>query len=179
MKKADYFELVDRELSLIKDTIQRKNNDYTGASDDAFANFKVTEALGLSDARTGLLIRMVDKIQRLKTFIAKGELQVKGESAQDAARDCIGYSLILLGMLASAEKGRDKQETGLTLKKGRIYLRRDGSRTGKLEEESKECRAAGNGDFHDPNFYPSGVTYFKDGKCACSSPNLDLVEEIK
>ena len=104
MKKEAYFSLVERELEAIKDTIKRKNNDYTGGADDAFANFKVTENLGLSDARTGVLIRMVDKIQRLKTFIAKGKLQVKGEGAQDAARDIIGYSLILLGMLGDEKE---------------------------------------------------------------------------
>lgn len=97
--KVAYLALVDKELAAIRDVIERKNNDYTGASEDPFANFRVTEALGLSDARTGVLIRMVDKIQRLKTFIAKGELKVTGESAQDAARDIIGYSLVLLGML--------------------------------------------------------------------------------
>lgn len=99
MTKEEYLKLVERELDAIKDVIQRKNHDYTGGDADPFANFKVTQHLGLSDARTGVLIRMVDKIQRLKTFIAKGELQVKGEGAQDAARDIIGYSLILLGLL--------------------------------------------------------------------------------
>lgn len=96
-------ELVEKELESIKTIIQAKNADYTGGSDDAFANFKVTEHLGLSDARTGVLIRMVDKIQRVKSFIVKGELKVKDESATDAVRDIIGYSLILLGMLKEEE----------------------------------------------------------------------------
>lgn len=109
MNREEYLALVDRELKSIKDIVERKNNDYT-AGGGPFDNFEVTEKLGLSDKRTGLLIRMVDKIQRLKTFIAKGELKVKGESAQDAARDIIGYSLILLGMLEDSAMAEQKPD---------------------------------------------------------------------
>jgi hypothetical protein len=83
----------------MKATIRAKNADYTNG-EGAFANFEVTERLGLSSAEIGLLIRMVDKIQRLKSFLSKGELQVKGESAQDAAKDIMGYALILSAMLS-------------------------------------------------------------------------------
>ena len=106
MNKVEYLELVRKELKDLADLIERKNSDYTGGSDDPFANFKVTEQLGLSDARMGVLIRMVDKIQRLRSFIEKGELKVKDESAQDAARDICGYSLILIGMLQSYKSNR-------------------------------------------------------------------------
>lgn len=103
MTKEQYFELVDRELENIKEVIRRKGNDYTSGG-HPFDNFNATAVLGLGDRRTGLLIRLVDKIQRLKTFVKKGELQVRGEGAKDAARDCIGYSLLLLGMLEEDEQ---------------------------------------------------------------------------
>ncbi len=103
MKREDFLCLAERELHGMLTVIKQKNHDYTGADDDALANFKITEKLGLSDARTGLLIRMVDKIQRLRTYIAKGQLQVPGEGAKDAARDCIGYSLLLIAMLEEQE----------------------------------------------------------------------------
>lgn len=101
MKKAEYMALVERELDRIKSIIAAKNNDYTAASDSAFANFESTP--DLASPFSGVLIRMGDKFQRLKTYAAKGRLEVAGEGVEDAARDIIGYALILLGMLADAK----------------------------------------------------------------------------
>jgi hypothetical protein len=50
---------------------------------------------------------MVDKIQRIKSFIKKGKLEVKNEGVEDAVMDVIGYSLILIGML---ENDRRKKQ---------------------------------------------------------------------
>ncbi len=99
MNNKEFLEFAEKEFSLLLETLRQKNSDYTADSPDAFANFKVTQALGLSSAETGILIRTVDKIQRVKSFLAKGSLEVPNESAQDAVRDIIGYSVILLGML--------------------------------------------------------------------------------
>jgi hypothetical protein len=169
MNKQQYMDLVDRELNAIKDVIQRKNADYTGGADDPFANFRVTEALGLADARTGVLVRMVDKIQRVKSFIAKGKLEVKDESVQDAARDIIGYSLILLGLLEPVTDG------GLRLKLGKRYRRRDGRITGPISKND--------GDWVSPIEYPfldseNVKSYRADGSYSASVSRLDLVQEL-
>lgn len=103
MTKQQYMALVTTELGNLVKLIEAKNNDYTAGSEDPFANFKITEVLELGSAETGLLIRMVDKIQRVKSFIKKGELKVQNESAADAARDIIGYSLILIGLMKDRE----------------------------------------------------------------------------
>jgi hypothetical protein len=99
MTKKEYMELVDRELTSIKKIIEAKNHDYTGGSDDPFENFKMTETMGFGTAEQGLMIRLMDKIQRIKSFMFKGELKVTNESATDAARDMIGYTLILIGLM--------------------------------------------------------------------------------
>ena len=99
MNHAKYLELAEKEMKDLLDTLRRKNSDYCAGEDDAFANFKVSEKLGLADAEIGLLIRMVDKIQRVRSFLSKGKLEVQTESVQDAIRDIMGYSLLLLGML--------------------------------------------------------------------------------
>jgi hypothetical protein len=103
MNSKEYIQFVETELAKLVEVLRAKNSDYTGGSEDAFANFKVTEKLGLSDAETGLLIRMVDKIQRVRSFLVKGKLQVTNESVEDAVKDIIGYALLLLGMLRERE----------------------------------------------------------------------------
>lgn len=74
----------------------RKNNDYCGDSQnsDPLKNFKAVEAFGL-DPRQALFTRMLDKMQRIATYLQKGELQVKGEGFKDACSDLSNYALLL------------------------------------------------------------------------------------
>ena len=83
--------------------MQAKNADYTAGSSDPFANFRASEILGVS-AITGVLIRMVDKMQRLRSFDTQGTLAVKTESAEDACDDLVNYAILIKGLL------RDKQQ---------------------------------------------------------------------
>lgn len=99
MNSKEYLTFAKKELNDLLVLIEKKNSDYTGGSQDALANFKLCEEIGLGKAEHGVLIRMMDKVQRIKSFLAKGSLEVANESAQDAARDIIGYSLALLAML--------------------------------------------------------------------------------
>lgn len=98
-RKAQYLRDAEAELKAVLEIIRSKNADYTAGADDPFANFRATEALGLASKEVGVLIRMMDKIQRIRSYLDKGELQVPGEGVEDACRDIIGYSLLLLGML--------------------------------------------------------------------------------
>lgn len=75
-----------------------KNHDYTAGSDDPFANFKASEVLGVP-AEIGILVRCVDKFQRIRSFAVKGELKVKGESVDDAIEDVINYMVLLKGVI--------------------------------------------------------------------------------
>ena len=73
-----------------------KNHDYAGKdSQDVLANFRSAKVINI-DVGKGILLRVLDKIKRLETFIDAGELKVKGEGAQDAIQDVINY-MILLG----------------------------------------------------------------------------------
>ena len=77
-----------------------KNHDYAGSSGETpFRNFTSPEALGIASTEQGLLIRMVDKINRLVTFCRDGKLEVTNETAQDALLDLINYSIILGGYM--------------------------------------------------------------------------------
>ena len=54
------------------------------------------------------MIRVSDKMQRLRAFINSGKLLVKGESFEDAVHDIIGYMLIVKGMLIEQANGEDQ-----------------------------------------------------------------------
>lgn len=75
--------------------MQKKNNDYSGGekSPDALANFKMSESLGLHPVM-GLLLRMQDKIMRIKTFASDGTLKVSDETTEDAFDDIVNYAIL-------------------------------------------------------------------------------------
>jgi hypothetical protein len=78
----------------------QKNNDYTGGkyASDVFANFRCSEVLGVHPV-TGIMMRVMDKIQRIKTFVNDGQLSVSGETVDDACEDIINYAVLAKAML--------------------------------------------------------------------------------
>ena len=80
-----------------KALMERKNHDYSGGADgdDPFLNFSRVEKLGITDTKTGFMVRMTDKVSRLITFIQSGELKDKDETFKDTILDLINYSVLL------------------------------------------------------------------------------------
>lgn len=74
--------------------MEEKNHDYSGATGDPFANFRGSEAFDITP-EIGIMLRMQDKMMRIKTFVEKGQLHVKGEGLRDAALDLINYTVLL------------------------------------------------------------------------------------
>jgi len=83
-----------------REIMERKNSDYCGGktSTDALANFKTATMLGLHPV-TGLLLRMQDKLMRIKSFVNDGELRVTGETVEDACNDLVNYSILCKALL--------------------------------------------------------------------------------
>ena len=77
---------------------KKKNADYTGATEDPFANLRSVNQLGIS-TEIGLLTRMMDKMSRLASFVQRGELSVKDESAQDTLLDLAIYDALFAGVI--------------------------------------------------------------------------------
>lgn len=71
----------------------RKNHDYSG--DDPLSNLKSSIEIGIP-AWKGILIRLMDKWARLKTFAKKEILEVKEESIKDTLMDNAVYSLLCI-----------------------------------------------------------------------------------
>ena len=86
----------------------KKNSDYTGGktSNDVFANFRTSELLDV-DPITGIMIRVLDKVQRIRSFVNDGELKVENESVYDACEDIINYMILVKAMFI--EKLEDKK----------------------------------------------------------------------
>jgi|TARA_R100000084_G_scaffold105758_1_gene63428 hypothetical protein len=84
------------------DIMRRKNNDYCGGKEasaaEALANFKAAKILGLHPV-VGLLLRVQDKLMRIKSFVADGELRVANESVEDACDDIVNYAILCKALL--------------------------------------------------------------------------------
>ena len=103
MKKMNREELLkhhDSICSEAKELMKKKNHDYAGSGGDSpFANFERTEAMGICSTEAGVLVRMVDKISRLSTFVEAGELKVDNETSHDAIVDIVNYCILLSGIV--------------------------------------------------------------------------------
>jgi|TARA_B100001094_G_scaffold124768_1_gene120641 hypothetical protein len=93
-------EICARAIEIMKE----KNHDYAGkGGEEPFANFERCEAMGVCSTETGFLVRVVDKVSRLSTFVDAGELKVKGEAWEDAVLDIINYMILFSGFVTSKE----------------------------------------------------------------------------
>ena len=85
-----------------REIMAKKNHDYTGGSDDPYANFRMAGSLGVHPA-VGLCVRIGDKLQRIRTFAERGELKVDGEGLRDACIDVINYAILAYGLLTEED----------------------------------------------------------------------------
>lgn len=107
MTLTELLELHEETTSKCRNIMKAKNNDYTGgkAADDVFANFRSSVILGVHPV-TGIMMRVMDKIQRIKTFTNDGKLSVSGESVDDACEDIINYAILAKAMLKQEREAK-------------------------------------------------------------------------
>ena len=86
------------------DVTKAKNDDYTGINESPFANLELTEKLGNCSTEQGIIVRMSDKLSRLASFAAQGQLSVKDESVEDTLLDLANYCVLLAGYLKAKTK---------------------------------------------------------------------------
>lgn len=94
----DLFRLHHNICDRAKSIMRAKNADYTAQSSDPFANFRGSTYLGI-DPVLGILLRMQDKLMRLRSFAEHGELKVVDEGIEDTAIDVVNYTILALAML--------------------------------------------------------------------------------
>lgn len=89
---------------------ENKNAGYAGADNpDAFANFRMSEAFGVS-ALDGCLVRMSDKYIRVTNLRKDANNERVGESVKDTLKDLAAYALIAVCLL------EEEEERGTTLR---------------------------------------------------------------
>lgn len=105
---------LDNLLSLHAETSQQclaimrsKNADYTAGSADPYANFRMSEAFGIHPA-IGILLRITDKLQRIRSFALAGEMAVKAESVDDACNDIVNYAILLKGIFREQQTNNNQ-----------------------------------------------------------------------
>jgi len=108
-RTEDLFELHASTTANCLAIMKAKNKDYAGGSGDPYANFRMASAIGLHPV-SGILLRMMDKVQRIRSFLKHGELAVKTESWSDACDDIINYAILMKGLLkeeATKQQAKD------------------------------------------------------------------------
>lgn len=108
MNRDDLLQLHDETCAKTRAIMVAKNNDYSGGTraPDALANFKCSHTLDLHPV-TGLLLRMQDKMMRVKSFVADGALKVSGETVEDAFDDMVNYAILGKALLREERQLRE------------------------------------------------------------------------
>jgi hypothetical protein len=89
-----------------RNLMRLKNHDYAGKSaKNPWMNFERSEIMGVCKTEQAFMVRIIDKVSRLVTFIDAGDLAVKEESVTDSIVDIINY------MVLFAAFNKDKQAT--------------------------------------------------------------------
>jgi len=90
-------------LEQMKTLHRNKNRGYAGDSEDRWANFRISEAFGIS-AFLGTLVRMSDKWVRITNLVKNPKNERVGESIKDTLMDLAAYALIAICIMEEEEK---------------------------------------------------------------------------
>lgn len=99
MTKAEYISFHSECCERMKRITAAKNSDYTGKTDDPFRNFSDSETYAGVTTERGFLVRMGDKMARVRSFMDKGTLEVKDEAIEDTLLDLANYAILLTAYL--------------------------------------------------------------------------------
>ena len=109
MNRHELLELFDETTTHCRAVMEKKNNDYCAGEKNAvldpFANFRISTAVGVHPI-LGLMMRMMDKMQRVRAFVADGKLSVTDETVDDAFDDMVNYAILGKGLMREL---RDEQ----------------------------------------------------------------------
>ena len=85
-------------------TVTNKNNDYS-QDDDALSNFYQVEKYLDITAEQGVMVRLIDKIERARNLATGKEQKVKDESLIDTWLDTVAYLVIMNILIINKKEG--------------------------------------------------------------------------
>ena len=94
---------IDSFLQKMRNILIKKGHDYSGKQ-DTLQNFYISEVVGVLPEK-GLLVRILDKINRVSNFIDSDILLVKDEKIEDTLIDLANYA-VLLHLLIKQQRER-------------------------------------------------------------------------
>jgi hypothetical protein len=100
------------ELKMLHDA---KNHDYASAQ-NPYKNLEGVERIGI-EAWRGIVIRLMDKFERVQQYCVNGELAIKSEGIEDTFKDIAVYSTLAL-ILFRKEQEKNQELTELERGKG-------------------------------------------------------------
>lgn len=104
MNNEEYLEYHKQFCDKMHEITTKKNHDYAGFSDSAFANFEVVEKCGITTTEQGFLTRMMDKISRVNSFLKQGVCLVDDEKIEDSLADLSNYSILLAAYIKTKKQ---------------------------------------------------------------------------
>jgi len=112
MNRDELIEYHDRICLEARDLMRAKNHDYAGEnSSSPWMNFERSELMGLCKTEQAFMVRILDKVSRLITFIDAGHLKVKGEGVHDSIVDIINY-MVLFSAFCKEKEAKDMPVQG-------------------------------------------------------------------
>lgn len=142
MDKQELLKFCENLTKQMLETLKKKNADYTGTTDDPFANFTRVESLGICKTEVGFLTRMTDKLCRLNSFVQKGALEVSDETVLDTLSDLANYCLLFTAYLESKNHTHFCRDCASWLKMGYpsgVCIVTEGVRVQKYSHDSCEA----------------------------------------
>lgn len=98
-----------------RELMNLKNRDYAGNhGKEPFANFTRCQAMGICNTEQGFMVRIVDKMSRLSSFLQHGKMNVADESFKDTVVDVINY-MVLLAAFSSEKDVATDDKTSYTI----------------------------------------------------------------
>lgn len=105
MNRDELIEYHERVCEEARELMRVKNHDYAGKNTSSpWMNFERSEIMGLCKTEQAFMVRILDKVSRLITFIDAGELAVKGEGVHDSIVDIINYMVLFSAFCKEKEE---------------------------------------------------------------------------
>tara|TARA_R100001510_G_C7627710_1_gene187238 strand:+ start:804 stop:1298 length:495 start_codon:yes stop_codon:yes gene_type:complete len=109
-----------------RNLMKLKNRDYAGnGGTEPFANFTRCEAMGVCQTEAGILVRVIDKISRMSSFLESGKMHVEDESFYDAMIDVVNYMVLLGAYVQDKDKSANAETLPGSLVKNWSYGEED------------------------------------------------------